>query len=349
MVKPRKHLEIFLRDGQPYKTRLNRIRLGFNEYVPHIGEELFRKIINDLNVESFSSYPEINLAYDIMAQYLNISVGNIVLGHGSDSALFMALSAFCDPGDVICSVIPTYGMYEVYADMLACKFIKETYDSDRQVSLSILLDLLKHKPKVVILANPNGVIGTRINDEVLERFIVEADKNDTLVIIDEAYAEFSTKTLIDKINVYKNLVIVRSFSKSMGMAGLRIGYLVLDKSLRESAYKMKPVVELNSVAISAIKVLCENKQIVKDLTAIINSSKAYFIDELRKLNFNALETETNFVLVNFQERETIVINELSKRNIEFKKLTESFEGYYRITVGSKEIMKHVINVLKEIS
>lgn len=346
MVEPRNHIKNFDRYGQPYKTRLDRVRLGFNEYVPHIDRMLIEKILEDLSIESFSAYPEINTAYEILATYLGKDIENIILGHGSDGVIFTILNAYCDPGDTICTLTPTYGMYEVYSLMLDCKFKEVPYTHDRTVNLDQLLNTLDQKPKVFILANPNGVIGTSLKYKDIDLIIEVAKKNNTLVIIDEAYSEFSKNTMIDLTDKYKNLIVVRSFSKSMGMAGLRIGYGIMDRSIRHNVYKMKPVVELNTVAVSAIKVLCEDKSILKKLVSDINISKRYVYDVLTKAGLEVLDTETNFLLINFKENSKNILKQLDRYNIEIKKLEGNFSGYYRVTIGNLNIMKNFIDLVK---
>ncbi|GMQ55727.1 histidinol-phosphate transaminase [Vallitalea sediminicola] len=348
MIKPRKHIEEFERDGQPYDTRLNRMRLAFNEYVDKIDDDFVNEILAELNGERLSAYPEVNEAYEIISKYLDMDIDNLLLGHGSDSVLFNIISAFCGEGDTIASIIPTYGMYRVYANMLNCKFVTVEYNKEREISSKNLNELLQCAPKVVIIANPNGVIGTRIEDMEMMNFIKEAKKREILVIIDEAYAEYSKKTMMDYVKEYDNLVVVRSFSKSLGMAGARIGYGVMDKEIRKHAYKMKPVVEVNVLAVSAIKVLFRNKGIRDSQIDNIVKSKIYTTCELRKQGYDVLETETNFILINFGDRETKVIEKLKKEKVELKRLDEKYKGYYRVTVGTIDIMEKFVGYIKEV-
>lgn len=348
MINPKKYIEKFERNGQPYDTRLDRMRLGFNEYVNQIDQELINEIINQLNGESLSAYPEVNEAYEAIAKYLGLDVKNILLGHGSDSVLFNILFTFCEEKETIASILPTYGMYEVYANMLNCNFVTVNYDEERKINSKEMNKIFDHNPKVVIIANPNGVIGTRIDDNQMIKFINEAQSRDVLVIIDEAYAEFSKKTMIDKVKEFNNLVVVRSFSKSLGMAGARIGYAVMDEIIRNHAYKMKPVVEITSLAVSAIKVLFKNNEIVHRLTEKIVKSRKYVVDELLKLGYLVLDTETNFILVNFQNKEKEIMEILKKEKIEIKKLNGMYEGYYRITVGTIDIMEKFINCIEDV-
>lgn len=348
MIRPRQFIEKFERDGQPYDTRLNRMRLAFNEYVNHIDTDLINKILRDLDGERLSAYPEVNQAYEILANYYNVEIENILLGHGSDSVLFNVISTFCDEGDAIASILPTYGMYKVYANMLNCRFITAEYNMDREISSNQLDYLIKQNPKVIVIANPNGVIGTKIDDTRIIDFIIKAKERDILVIIDEAYAEFSKKTMLDHVKDHNNLVVIRSCSKSLGMAGVRIGYGIMDKNIRKYAYKMKPVVEVNTLAVSAIKVLFKEKEIKNRLISKIIESKIYTTDQLRKLGYEVLDTETNFLLVSFNEKETKVIEKLKDRKVELKKLNNVYGNYYRITVGTIDVMERFIKYLNEV-
>ena len=240
MIRPRRHLENVERDIQVYNTRDGLTRLDMNEYLPYANKKLYEKLFNKINNETLSSYPMVNLAYKAISDLIDEPTEKIVLTNGSDGVTLSTLLAFCEPKDTISFITPTYGMYQVYADMLNLNAKTIEYNKDFTIDLNSIEESINRNVKVMIIANPNGIVGEELDEEFIFKLIKKANKTGTIILIDEVYADFQDfgKSRFAKYtNEYDNLIIARSFSKSFGLAGIRVGYSLSNKKIFNSSKK----------------------------------------------------------------------------------------------------------------
>ena len=348
MISCRKHLKNIERIGQNYQTRQNKIRLGMNEYVPSMPKDLFDKILKDFTPEIASSYPEVNQAYDALAKFLDQSRDRILITNGADAAIKMTLETFCDQGDEVATISPTFAMYKVHTLLLDCKFREVYCDQEGSSSLNDLLSLVGKKTKVVILANPSGVTGFVFSIDDIRELVQKADKQDTLVVIDETYADFADVDTSPLLEEFSNLVIIRSFSKNIGMAGIRIGYVLASKYLAGMIEKFRPMMDVSSLAVKALIVICEDKKYLKNAVEDIKLSRSQFANSLKKMGYKIIERGGNFVLIDFGKMRDKISDSLDKNNIEYREFSSPLEKYIRITVATKGIMAKVMGIIANV-
>ena len=351
MIRPRKHLEIVERDVQKYDTREGLIRLDMNEYLPYANNKLYEKLFNKINNETLSSYPMVNLAYKAISEFIDEPTEKIVLTNGSDGVVLSTLLAFCDPKDTISFITPTYGMYQVYANMLNLNTKTIEYNKDFSLNLKAIEENINSNLKVMIIANPNGIVGEELDEEFILRLIKKANKTGTIILIDEVYADFQDfgKSRFAKYTEqYDNLIIARSFSKSFGLAGIRAGYSLSNKKTRKYIISVRNNVEINSIAVEAIKVWCKNRELLIESIKEILDSKKYVCEELSKYGVECIEGKTNFILIKLpKEKRNNIMEELKNNKIIIKSIENIFDGYWRVTVGTKDYMKKFIDIVKE--
>ena len=171
-----------------------------------------------------------------------------------------------------------------------------------------------------------------------------------IVLIDEAYYDFSGYTVLPLLKKFPNLIIARTFSKSFGLAGCRVGYLVSQQKLASRLFKLKPMYEINSIAVLIVTELLKNEQLVKKYLRETSEGKKYLISKLKDLNFSFLKTYANFLHINFGNKRKLAESSFIKKNILVKggPGVKGFESYLRITLGPKQQMKSVIKALKKI-
>lgn len=351
MINPRKHLKYVERDVQNYDTREEFCRLDMNEYLPYANKELYDKLFENINNETISGYPMVNLAYKSISNFINEPIDKIVLTNGSDGVILSTLLAFCEPGDTISYVAPTYGMYQVYANMLNINTKTINYNADFSLDIQKLEDMIDNDIKVMIIANPNGIVGDEIEEEIIIKLLEKANKHGVVLLIDEVYAgfqDYGTSRFLKYTNKYDNLVIARSFSKSFGLAGIRAGYSISHKETRKFLIAVRNNVEINSIAVEAIKVWCDNKECLDRSIKEIIESKKYICEEFSKLGINCKNGKTNFILIKIPEGSRDKIKKaLQDNNILVKSIESLFEGYWRVTVGTKAYMKKFVDVVKD--
>ena len=348
MIRPRQHLLSLERDVQNFDTREGVLRLDMNEYVPNASLQLHDALMDKLSPEVISAYPMVNEAYHSISKMLSQPENKIVLTTGCDGAIYSTLMAFCNPGDTIAFIQPTYGMYSVYAKMMDLYVLPITYSLKKPLDYERILNQLTEKIKVLIIANPNGIIGDELNEEFISMIVKKCNVFGTVVLLDEVYADFVDggysrfANLTDK---YDNLVVARSFSKGYGLAGVRAGYTISHPDMRRMLISVRSNVEINSVAVEAIKVWASHPELMKECIYEINDTKQYLCKILVDKGITCIQGLGNFILISADDEDKWKTL-LSDNNIAVKWLELDGEKWIRLTVGTKSYMQDFVELLE---
>jgi histidinol-phosphate aminotransferase len=348
MITPRKHLEAVHRGFKGLEGRHDSLRLDLNELVPHLEQDVFEHLLRQISPSTISAYPEVKPLYDALSSSLGFACENVLITSGSDSAIRHVIEAFCDPGDTVVITYPTYFMYEVYTQVYGLNCIRINYCSDFTISYCDLSASLTCGAKVIAIANPNGIIGSIIPEPILRELIEAASKRSILVVLDEAYVQYYVDHWSQLIDRYDNLVLLRTFSKAAGLAGLRLGYILTNGYLRQHLDKVRPVIEVNSIAALFGAYIVNNPQVTDRAVQLTIEGKKYLTRELRKLGFEVYEGYANFVLVKLGPHRKAVLSRFDELNIRVSDLVEAgpAKDYTRITAGPTSDMEFVVNTVR---
>ncbi len=350
MIRPRKHLEKLTRHKQNWDTRADFLRLDLNEIVPHIDEKAFHQMMGAIKPWMVSAYTDTNPVYAALSHSLKMSEDHLILTNGADAGIRQVLEVFCDPGDEILTPYPTYEFYRIYVEILNLKCVKVKYSKEFEISIGEILNNIRPATKVIAIANPNGVIGCVMEAHDLELVIDKASANGTIVLLDEAYVEFYGDSWINRVDEFDNLIVLRTFSKAGGLAGLRFGYIATNPEVRQWLYKTIPNVEINSIAACAGRYLMENPQVISSAVQKTLEGKSYFIQALKELGLGGYAGHANFILVKFGEKRKNILEAFTHEKIRVKDFAgdELLDEYTRITLGPKEYMEKVVEIIKGI-
>ncbi|MCX2829465.1 hypothetical protein CN568_24150 [Bacillus pseudomycoides] len=350
MILPRNHLIGLERPNQDYNTRLDGLRLDYNEMVPYLEPELFQAIKDKLTPELLTAYPEVKPVYEILANSLGVRPEQLVLTSGSDSGIKQIYETFCNEGDEVIITFPTYGMFQGYCELmnLSCKKVLHNSD-DFRIAPQNIINNITERTKIIAIANPNGNVGSAMPDYDLEYIIKEAERKGVVVLLDQAYNDYYEDNWGSRIDEFDNLVIVRTFSKAWGIAGLRFGYILTNETLRKYIYAMKPVVEINSVAaLVAEYLLTSGVEKIKGIVIETKKGKERLAQSMEELDFKVYRGYANFIQVWFGSRKEDIMNELRNKKIYVKDNGNEglLAGSVRITVGPVSQMNVLINTIK---
>jgi histidinol-phosphate aminotransferase len=273
----------------------------------------------------------------------------IFLGNGSDEAIDLLIRAFCEPGtDNIVSIKPTYGMYKVCADINGVEFREVLLNKDYQPDTDALLKQVDEHSKLMFLCSPNNPTSNCLNRNdiisVIEHF-------PGLVIVDEAYIDFSTaETLTGELDTYPNLVILQTFSKAWGMAGIRLGMAFAQREVIDILNRIKYPYNINSLTQqTALERLTRARKKDEWIQWILDQ-REYLQKELLKLPMvkKILPSDANFLMVKFDNPQEVFSYLTGKKIIVRDRSKVSLcEGFLRITVGTMEENKALIKALQE--
>jgi histidinol-phosphate aminotransferase len=300
--------------------------------------------------QQFNRYPD-PLQYQVkkrLSEIKGLPVRNIFLGNGSDEAIDILFRSFCNPGvDNVILVPPTYGMYQVSANINDVEARNVPLTNEYQLNLEGIAEAIDKRTKLIFICSPNNPTGNSINRADVETILANFNG---LVVVDEAYINFSRqKTFIQELTEYANLVVLQTLSKAWGLAGLRIGMAFASEEIIEVMNKVKPPYNVNEasqqLALQALANIDQVNSWIKE--TLIQRDK--LVLGLKDFDFVAdiYPSDANFILVktndangiyNFLVQKGIIVRNRSK--------VELCEGCLRITVGTPEENKILLQTLQ---
>ena len=331
----------------PLEGRTGKLRLDFNENALGCSPAV-RRALAGLTREQVAMYPEYEATRRRLAHFFRVRPAELVLTNGTDDALRLVVDTFVEPHSRVLLVEPAFAMYRFYAELAGAKVEALRYDSAMQFPLQKVLRALRARPRVFFLANPNNPTGTLLGRSELKQ-ILEAARN-TLVVVDEAYFEFSGVTVLPWIRRFPNLVVTRTFSKAAGLAGLRVGCLFANRTLVSVLRKANSPYSVNTAALVAAEAATRNGRFVRQYAREVIRNRQELARALAALGIKCFPSEGNFVLVDFGARAPAALRRLRQRGILARDRQADFGrvGFVRITVGTRAQMRRLIRALREL-
>ena len=315
----------------------------------------------DANENSFGSPLDVNynrypdpIQFKVkqrLSEIKGVPPENIFLGNGSDEAIDILFRAFCRPGvDNVITLPPTYGMYEVSANINDVEVRKIKLTPDYQLDMEGIAEAIDENTKIIFICSPNNPTGNSINRADIETILANFQG---LVVIDEAYINYSRqKTFIQELTEYANLVVLHTLSKAWGLAGLRLGMAFASEEIIEVFNKVKPPYNINEASQRIALQALQNVEQINNWIKLTVSEREKLISDLGKLELvlKIFPSDANFILVKTVDPKGIyhhlVNNGIIVRD---RSKVELCEGSLRITVGTPDENKTLITNLKNFS
>jgi len=317
----------------------------------------FNMIFLDANENPFENGvnrypdPQQNLVKDELSKIKEIPKENILLGNGSDEVLDLIFRAFCEPyKDNIITLPPTYGMYGVLADLNAIENRQVLLSNQFQPKTDEILAKVDSNSKILFLCSPNNPSGNSFSKEKVEYLL---DRFNGLVVLDEAYIDFSTQnSWLTKLEKYPNLIITQTLSKAYGMAGIRLGICYASKEIIQILNNIKPPYNINSLTQQkALNRLQNYSEISNEISQIISERKRLKKELECCVNYieKVYESDANFLLIKVDDANKRY-QELIEYGVVIRNRTTQplCENCLRISVGICEENQVLIRALKAI-
>lgn len=332
----------------------NIIKLGSNENPLGPSKKAITALKN--NLKNIHRYPESDNHELIsgLANYAQVSPDQIIVGgDGADEILDVLAKTLIEPGDEFIVHLPTYMYYEFIFRIHGAVPVYARWDvANNCLDLDSVLEAISDRTRIIFLCNPNNPTGGLINQEDIISVI---ESTEELVVVDEAYFEFSGVNQVKLLEKYENLFIIRTFSKVMGLAGLRIGYGLGDPNLIDYMYRVKPVFSLTRASQVAAMATLEDLDYIKASTELSIKSRELLYRELSKIdNIRVLSSKSNYLLMDIREtgfNSSELTEELLKKGVIVRDC-KSFKGlddyWIRVSVGTLEEDWRFLDILKEI-
>ncbi len=328
----------------PGEGRANKVRLDFNENTAGCSRAVTRALAK-LSTQQLSMYPEYDRPTRRLARYFGVRTEELLLTNGGDDALRVFFDAFVDSGSSILICEPTFPMYRYYGEIAAARIDALRYGAEMEFPLEGVVAALASKPRVLFVANPNNPTGTLLELDAIEALAQAATH--TVIVIDEAYAEFSGITVVPWIRKYPHLFVARTFSKTAGLAGLRLGAVIghaESLALLRRAISPFPV---NVAALVAAEAAVNDRQTMRRYVADVVRLRAWLEDQLKRLGVRTYASAGNFLLANFGPDGPELFRKLESQGILLRERSKDMgEGFVRITIGTKSEMERLMKQIK---
>jgi len=328
------------------------VKLASNENPLGPSPLVLKEIINDLTNTrgslSLNRYPDGNGYYlkQALSRRLSVSEDEIILGNGSNELIDIAARTFLQPGDEAVMAHPSFVVYPMATQAQGATAIqiplkKYTHDLDA------MADAITSSTKIVFIANPNNPTGTMNTKAEFERFMKRIPEG-ILVVCDEAYCEYVTKPDYPDSMKYlaqgKDILILRTFSKMYGLAGLRIGYGIGRKDIIGEMNKLRPPFNTSSIAQKAALWALQDENHLQRTRQINEQGKTYLYKELDSIGMKYVPTEANFIFMPLEHDAHTLYTILLKQGVIVRPMGQH---EIRVTIGLPEENKRFIDALKK--
>jgi histidinol-phosphate aminotransferase len=302
--------------------------------------------------QDYHRYPD-PMQYKVkmrLSEIKGVPARNIFLGNGSDEAIDILFRSFCNPGvDNVIIVPPTYGMYEVSANVNDVQLKKVNLTSEYQLDLEGIAEAIDTKTKLIFICSPNNPTGNSINRADIETILANFNG---VVVVDEAYINYSRqKSFIQELQEYANLVVLQTLSKAWGLAALRVGMAFASEEIIEVFNRVKPPYNINEASQQLALEALQNVEQVNEWIKKILKERDALVLELKNFDFviDIYPSDASFILVKTVDADGIY-KYLTQKGIivRNRNKVELCEGCLRITVGTTEENQALINSLKKL-
>ncbi|HUU50193.1 MAG TPA: histidinol-phosphate transaminase [Nitrospinota bacterium] len=339
-----------IRNLKPYEVKdfPVRIKLDANESTYSLPEEFQERLLCEIKGIAFNRYPDPHAVKlkEIISKDLEIEMDQLIIGNGSDELIQSIMIAFGESKAKVLFPVPTFAMYEILSLALGKIPVKVPLNDKWDLDLDTIKKYLKEEhPRTTFLSFPNNPTGNCFSiDKVLEVI----DLSDGIVVLDEAYYDFSQKTFIRYLKDFKNLIILRSLSK-IGLAGLRVGIMIASRELVEQLIKVKLPYNVNIISQAISGFVLRHKEIINSqIQLILKEREKLFVSMENLEGIIPYPTDSNFILFKEKRNANYIWRSLLEHGILIKNLNniELLENCLRVTIGQERENSEFLKVLK---
>ena len=304
-------------------------------------------------VEKVNYYPDSNCYYlkEALAQHLSLTLENIILGNGSDELLKLIAEAFLKEGEEVIYGSPSFSEYEFVTRVMAGKVVEVPLDN-LTYDLKSIAGKINSQTKLIFLCNPNNPTGTMVKRQEVAEFMAQVPE-DVLVVFDEAYFEYATDPEypdgLDYVRQGRRAIVLRTFSKIYGLAGLRVGYGLATPDIIDCLMRVREPFNVNSVAQAGALAGLADQEWVQRAQQVNTEGRDYWCRELSAMGIDYAPTQANFLFINLKTSGAVVSQRLMEKGIIVR--PGHFFGYpeyIRVTIGTKEQNERFIQVLGQV-
>ena len=298
-------------------------------------------------------YPEgpCTLLRKALAGKFGISEKEVVISNGADNLILMIANAFVNEGDEVMMADPTFSVYTNVTQIMGGKPVKVRL-KDFAHDLDAMLRRVSRKTKLIFVCNPNNPTGTTVSLEAFNLFLSKVPER-VIVVLDEAYGDFAEEAFypngLDYIKERRQVIVLRTFSKVYGLAGLRIGFALGREDFVDCLYQVRDPFPVHRLAqVAAVAALNDEDHAVRSIQ-LVYEGKRFLYKELDRMGFSYVPSQANFILIDFEKDSEKVFQDFLREGIIIRPgKVWGYPSFARVTIGRMEDNRRFIRALKKI-
>ncbi|HLN44134.1 MAG TPA: histidinol-phosphate transaminase [Candidatus Sulfotelmatobacter sp.] len=307
---------------------------------------LLKAVAEECDLRIYPQDEEVELKEKI-GEYLQVPVECIAVGNSSDEVMERTIRIFLEKGNKAVTFIPTFSVFKCCVDFSDAQFIGVSLRDDFTVDIEGMEATFTPETKLLYLCSPNNPTANQLKQREVEALIEDFPG---IVLVDEAYAEYADYSVVPLINKYRNLIVLRTFSKAFGLAGIRLGYAVANPTLALTINKLPAPYAISVISLSMGRKMLENVALIRESAEALKMERRRLIDELNEIKgTEAFESKTNFVLFNTDKSYEEIYEDMLKQGLIIKKLGRllKYPNCLRTTVGLPEMNRKLLKALRQ--
>lgn len=337
----------------PFEDRTDLVRMDRNEDVTGWDEERLREVLRQISPTDLAAYHDADHVQARIAQWLDVAPETVSITAGSSEAVQLVFETYLDEGGVAVALNPSYGLYEVFAAKCGGRIEGVSFDDHLRVTVeAIVTTIHEHSPSLVVIANPNQPTGTLLALEDLRRLAEESLAVGAVLLVDEAYCLFTPVTALSLVTEFPNVVVAQTFSKAMGLAGLRLGYCIGDAARIAEVNRLRPLTQSNAVALTVAEYVLNNLEWALGRVGESIEGREFLVSRFREMGFVTFDSHANFVLLecsSLQDAQDLVLEARSRGfAIRGPLRGHPVDNFVRVTVAPPDVMKRFLNANEEL-
>ena len=333
----------------PHQGRYGKLRYDMNENPEGLPRPFVDSVLKEITPEFLAIYPEPDRFLRKYADFVEVGFENVMCTNGSDQAIRYLLETFGEVGKEVVTVAPSFEMYWVNCMLLGYKHVPVAYEPDLTLKIEKVVSAINETKRIVVLLNPNNPVGNVYSDEEFAVVQKRAEEVGALVIVDEAYHYFYSGSFLKQALAAPNVVVLRTFSKLMSLAALRLGVIIGRPELIGYVRNLRLTFDANSVALFFAERLMDHPEVVEEMIRMQQDGKDWLLSELRQKGYWCRDCMGNFIFI----RSKHDAHEVSKR-LEAKDVlvhpygNPLLKDFIRVSTGSREAMSKFLTAFLEV-
>ena len=326
-----------------------KMNLNENFAIPSDGvKKLLLDACQNIDVRAYPP-PRGSLAAKAIADFLGFDESEVAVANGADEIMDLLMKVFVRKDSKVTVAEPTFPMYTFFVELYGGKKITVMLNKNFSLDVESILKSADKKTRLLFVCSPNNPTGNQFRESDIKQLLEEFNG---IVVVDEAYVDFASGSVINLVRDYNNLAVLRSFSKAFGLAGLRLGYIVSSTSIMKYFQKVVGPFNVNSVAQQAAVLALKNWMYFKEQINRVVHEREWLMNNLKQIDgVKPYPSDANFILFKVTKDDlnsTALTERMENRNVLVKDRGHLpiLENCIRVTVGTREMNETFVSVLK---